>query len=129
MIAFSFSEVSSRIAEYGKENTMTIRVKKEIILLLVLLIIVMVLLSIWYLTKPDHYGIVGVLEESKFILYPFKVNPEEEPYTPEIYFSEDTKVTGKISSIFDLKENQEVKVWIETVDGQRFAKKVVVTKE
>lgn len=108
---------------------MTTRVKKEIFLLLVFVIIVMIFLSIWYLTKPDHYGIVGALEESKFILYPFKVDPEEEPYTPEIYFSEDTKVTGEISSIIDLKEGQEVKVWIETVDGEHFAQRIVVTKE
>ncbi|WP_417897695.1 hypothetical protein ABN702_15560 [Bacillus haimaensis] len=108
---------------------MTNRVKKEIFLLSLLLIVALVLLSIWYITKPDHYGIVGALEESKFILYPLKVDPEEEAYTPEIHFSEDTKVSGKISTIFDLKENQEVKVWIETVDGQHFAKKIVVTNE
>lgn len=108
---------------------MTNRVKKEIFLLSILLIVVLVLLSIWYLTKADHKGIVGVLEENAFILYPFKVDPEEEPYTPEIHFLEDTKVTGKISSINDLKENQEVKVWTETVDGQLFAKKIVVTEE
>ncbi|MBD3842681.1 MAG: hypothetical protein IE909_12510 [Campylobacterales bacterium] len=108
---------------------MTSRVKKEIFLLSLFLLVVLVLLSIWYLTKPDHSGIVGVLEEDKFILYPFKVDPEEEPYTPEIYFSEDTKVSGKISSILDLQENQEVKIWIETVDGQHFAKKIIVTKE
>lgn len=108
---------------------MTNRVKKEIFLLSLLLMVVLVILSIWYLTKSDHSGIVGALEESKFILYPFKVDPEEEPYTPEIYFSEDTKVSGKISSIFELQENQEVKVWIETVDGRHFAKKIVVTKE
>ncbi|MGD6831102.1 hypothetical protein ACQCT5_02995 [Sutcliffiella halmapala] len=108
---------------------MTNRVKKEIFLLSLLIIVVLVLLSIWYLTKPDHSGIVGALEENKFILYPFKVDPEEEPYTPVIYFSEDTKVTGKISSIIELQENQEVKVWMETVDGQHFAKKIVVTKD
>lgn len=108
---------------------MTIRVKKEIFLLSILLIVVLVLLSICYLTKPDYSGIVGALEESEFILYPFNVDPEEEPYTPGIYFWEDTKVTGKISSINDLKENQEVKVWIETVDGGRFAQRIVVTKE
>ncbi|MBM7619953.1 hypothetical protein JOC95_001805 [Bacillus tianshenii] len=106
---------------------MTIRVKREIFLVSVFSLIVMVIISIWYLTKPDHSGIVGALEESKFTLYPVKVDPEEEPYTPEIHFSEDTKVTGKISSIFDLKDNQEVKVWLETVDGKHFAEKIVVT--
>ncbi|WP_226679990.1 hypothetical protein [Sutcliffiella horikoshii] len=108
---------------------MTNRVKKELISLSIFIVVVVAFLSGWYVIKPDHRGIVGELEENKFILYPIKVNPEEEPFTPEIYFLKNTKVSGKISSIQDLNENQEVKVWIKVFEGQYIAKKIKITKK
>ncbi|NMH72075.1 hypothetical protein HF078_03195 [Bacillus sp. RO2] len=108
---------------------MTNRVKKELISLSIFLVVVGTFLSGWYVNKPDHRGRVGNLEENKFILYPTKVYPEEEPFTPEIYFTKNTKVSGKISSIKDLDENQVVKIWIEVFEGQYIAKKIKITKE
>ncbi|WP_216647542.1 hypothetical protein [Bacillus sp. THAF10] len=90
----------------------------------------MSLLSGWFFfIKSDHRGIVGDLEENTFILYPTKVNPEAETFSPVIYFSNNTRVSGKKSSVKDLEENQVVKVWVEVVDDQYIAKKIKITKD
>lgn len=108
---------------------MTNRVKKELLLLSVFLVIVLALLSVWYGMKPDYLGIVRELEENKFTLYPEKINPEEEPFIPDIYFSKDTKISGETTSMLDLKEDQVVKVWIDEIEGEYMAKKIIITKE
>jgi len=79
--------------------------------------------------KSDDHGRIGEIEVNKFLLLPLKIDPEVDYNAPEIYFNEDTKVVGKVNHVKDLKDGQEVKVWVKENDGVKLAYKIKVIKE
>ncbi|MEK4403416.1 hypothetical protein MKZ26_03095 [Sporosarcina sp. FSL K6-6792] len=102
---------------------------KRIMLMVLILIAIITALIIPFLNRADFHGEIWGIEESKFVLYPININPTEQYDVPEIHFSKDTEVAGKIKSIVNLKKGQEVKLWVEVIEGQKVASKIKVIKE
>ncbi len=102
---------------------------KRMMLMVLILIAIITALTIPYLNRADFHGEIKFLEESKFVLYPIKLDPSKQYDVPEIHFSKDTEVTGKIKSIVNFKNGQEVKLWVEVIEGQNVASKIKVIKE
>jgi len=103
--------------------------KKKYIFILFAIIALIFIISIFSLTKSDDHGKVSEIEVNKFLLLPLKIDPEVDYNAPEIYFHEDTKVVGKVNHVKDLKDGQEVKVWVKENDGVKLAYKIKVIKE
>ncbi|QHE53357.1 hypothetical protein [Pontibacillus sp. HMF3514] len=104
--------------------------KSEIKALLIVLITILSLLATifftWSLMKSDYYGVLTDLEGNKFILEPLNVDHEAEYSVHEIYFNEDTKVKGRGDGIGDLKEGQELKLWVDKVDHNKVANTITI---
>lgn len=92
-------------------------------------IAVIAVLAFFLFSRADYHGKIGGLTESKFILYPLKINPEYEHATPEVHFTDNTEIVGKIKTTKSLIEGQEVKVWTEEIEGKIVAKKIKVMKD
>ncbi|MEK4715863.1 hypothetical protein [Sporosarcina sp. FSL K6-5500] len=102
---------------------------KRMMLMVLILIAIITAVTIPFLNRADFHGKIKFLEESKFVLYPIKLDPTEQYDVPEIHFSKDTEVTGEIKSIVNFKNGQEVKLWVEVIEGQKVASKIKVIKE
>ncbi|WP_075618520.1 hypothetical protein [Paenisporosarcina indica] len=102
---------------------------KRIWLSVFVIIAIVAFLVFLFINRADEHGKIGELEESNFVLYPIKVDPEADYNLPEIYFSNGTKVVGEVNSVMDLKERQEVKVWVEEIEGKKVANKIKILKE
>lgn len=90
---------------------------------------IVIMLIVFFFYRADYHGVIRGLEGNQFTLYPLKVNPEYEHYTPVIFFSKDTYVIGETNSITDLKPGQEVELWVEEIDEKKIAKKIKVINE
>lgn len=102
---------------------------KRIMLMGLILMAIITALTILFLNRADYHGEIWSLEESKFVLYPINIDPSKQFDVPEIHFSKDTEVAGRIKSIVNLKKGQEVKLWVEVIEGQKVASKIKVIKE
>lgn len=57
------------------------------------------------------------------------MDPEADYNVPEIHFTKDTKVVGEANNIGEIKEGQEVKLWLDEIDGEKVANKIKVFNE
>lgn len=101
---------------------------KKIILIVISVLAIISVLTVLFFNRADYHGKIIVLEEDQFLLAPIKIDPEAEYDFPVIHFSNDTKAVGESNSILDLKEGQEVKLWVEEtgIKGIKFANKIKV---
>ncbi|KGX86296.1 hypothetical protein [Pontibacillus marinus] len=88
-------------------------VKTLFIVLITILSLFATIFVVWSLMKSDYHGVLTDLEGSIFTLEPLNVDHESEFSVQEIHFNENTKVKGEGNSIDDLKEGQEVKLWVD----------------
>lgn len=97
-------------------------------LIAILSVAIISALIVFFFNSADYHVKIIELEEDQFLLAPIKIDPEAEYDFPVIHFSNDTKVVGESNSILDLKEGQEVKLWVEETGfkGIKVANKIKV---
>ena len=86
-------------------------------------------LTIFFLNRADHHGEISELGKDNFSLFPLKIDPEAEYDPPSIHFDKNTKVSGEVSKVDDLKNGQEVKVWLRDDESAPLADKIKVVNE
>lgn len=109
------------------------RINREIKYLLIVLSITIILFSsiflIWNFIKADYDGVLTNIEKDHFTIEMKGSDPEVDYPSYDIYFSEETKIKGKGNYIDDLKEGQEIKVWIEENNNRKVAKQIKIIDE
>jgi hypothetical protein len=102
----------------------------KIMLIAISIVAIILTLTVLFFNRADYHGKIIELEEDQFLLAPISIDPEAQYDFPVIHFSNDTKVTGKFNSNLDLKEGQEVKLWVEDTEfkGIKVANKIKVVK-
>lgn len=102
---------------------------KRTVLICFVLIALILTVTILFISKSDYHGKISEINKDNFLLAPLKIDPEAQYNLPIIYFDANTKVVGKVNKIDSLKENQEVKVWVEEGKVKKVAYKIEVISE
>jgi len=103
---------------------------KRTIIISLVIIAVFLTVTILFLIKSDYHGKIGDLKEGNFSLNPLRIDPEAEyPAPPIIYFDDNTNVVGKVNRVDDLKNGQEIKVWVTENEDRKLANKIEVISE
>jgi len=101
-------------------------VKTLFIVLITILSLVATIFFTWSLMKSDYHGVLTDLEGDTFTVEPLNVDHEAEYSVHEIHFNENTKVKGEGNDIDELKEGQEVKIWIDEVNHNKVANTITI---
>ncbi|WP_186577184.1 hypothetical protein [Aquibacillus kalidii] len=99
---------------------------RKIIIFGLVFIALFSIVTTFFLYKADYHGRIGEITENNFSLFPLKINPEAEYVTPKIYFDNNTNVVGIKDKVDDLKDGQEVKVWVVVSKGEKISSKIKV---
>ena len=102
---------------------------KKLLVIGLLLITLSLTVTILFLNRADHHGEISELGKDNFSLFPLKIDPEAEYDAPSIHFDNNTKVSGEVSKVDDLKNGQEVKVWLGSKEGAKVAERIRVINE
>lgn len=102
--------------------------KRTIIIWIVLIGLVLIATNL-LLDKSDYHGKISEMNKGNFSLTPLKIDPEAQYNLQTIYYEKNTKVVGKVNKVDDLKENQEVKVWVEEGTEKKLTYKIEVISE
>lgn len=86
-----------------------------------ILMIVVVFLCVMNM-KADYHGIVHNKSSNSFYIAPLHINPEVDYIFPKVYITKETKIRGKK----ELKDGQEIKVWVKKRQKQLIAKKIKI---
>ncbi|MBA2174893.1 hypothetical protein H0266_08310 [Halobacillus locisalis] len=102
---------------------------KRLFVIALLLITFSMALTNFFLNKADHHGQISKLGKDNFSLLPLYIDPEAEYNPPQIHFDDETNVSGEISTVCNLKNGQEVKVWLRDDESAPLADKIKVVNE
>ncbi len=86
-------------------------------------------LLVWLPFKSDFKGIITNIQESSFTLEPIRMDPEAEDLAYEIFIDDKTYVSGIGDKLGDLKDGQEIKVWVQEVNERLLATKIRILEE
>ncbi|RCW63883.1 hypothetical protein [Saliterribacillus persicus] len=104
-------------------------IKSLIIVLNIVLVLFVVVLFYWHFIKSDYKGVITNLQEDNFTLEPINADEEAEYNVYKIFFSKNTKIRGKGTTVDDLDERQQIKVWVEKINKRMVANKINIIEE
>ncbi|SHN06945.1 hypothetical protein [Gracilibacillus kekensis] len=79
-------------------------IKSLIIVLSIIFVLFVVVVIYWYFVNSDYNGVITKIQEDTFTLEPINAAEEADYNVYKIYFSEDTKIRGKGTTVDDLED-------------------------
>ncbi|WP_058307175.1 hypothetical protein [Gracilibacillus massiliensis] len=102
---------------------------KALIIILSIILVLFVVVFYWNFIKSDYRGVITKLQEDTFALEPINADEEADYNVYKIYFSEDTKISGKGTTVDDLEERQQIRVWVEEINERMVANKINIIEK